>query len=187
MKKFLITLALALGIFSGTAIAADKYTYVGGSYSASDVRDRSYDRGTVEASVSVTDNWYVAGAYVNGFDRDFDAGVAKVTVGAHNTINDAGTVDLFGQVSGLAVVADRGDFSKYNYEAQVGIRHQVTPRVETRFAAIATNLRDRRFEDVKYFGSATVEYAITDSFRLNVGYVGSRDYNEGNIGARWYF
>ena len=188
MKKFFSAVVLSVGLLfaAGTVSAAD-YDYAGLTYSATDYDNRSGDRGALEVSKSLTDTFYVVGGYSTGFDRDFGAGVVSVGVGAHNTITDAGNLDLYGQVTGLVVVNDRADYSKYNYEFEVGLRHQLTDKFEVRTAAIATNLRDRRFEDVKYFGAVTAEYALTDAWRLSVGYVGSRGYNEGNVGVRWYF
>lgn len=185
MKKILFSIALAFGMI-GTAAAAD-YSYIGASYSASDIENRSSDRYTVEGSLEVGPALYVMAGYTNGMDRDFDAGVARVGVGLHTELTEGGRVDLYGQLSALAVVADRQDQRKYNYEAEVGLRNQLTENLELRGGIVASNLVDRRFEDVKYFGTVGAEFALTENWKLGLDYLGSSDYNEATLGLRVYF
>lgn len=185
MKKIVLALALSMG-FAGTAAAAD-YSYLGASYSASDIENRSSDRYTVEGSLELGPALYVQAGYTNGMDRDFDMGVARVGVGLHTSLTEGGRVDLYGQVSALAVVADREDRRKFNYEAEVGLRNQLTDNFEIRGGVIASNLVDRRFEDVKYFGTVGAEFALTENWKLGLDYLGSSDYNEATLGLRVYF
>lgn len=194
MKKFVaIVLAavVAVGAVACKPAAAADWTYVGGGYSYADVKSnvdsRSVSADAVfgEASVELTDWAFVQGRFVKGNDSDFDSSVVGLSLGLKHALDDK--TDLYGKVTASSVVENRYAYDKYAYEAEAGVRAQITERVELRGGVIATELRDARLDSVRYLGTAGVEFALTPSIRLGVDVRGKSNVLEGTAGVRLYF
>lgn len=181
MTKFLtaILVVLTLAGVPSMAQAAD-WSYVEVAYSAQDLNNRSSDLASLNGSFEVGEHVFFQGGYAKGLDADLEAGVVSAAVGLHDG-------PLYGKVIVSAVVANREDFDKYAFSAEVGARTNITENLELRGGVIADGLRQQKFDDVTWLGTVGLEYAFTDAFRVGVDVKGKSDYAEGRIGARWYF
>lgn len=192
MKKFVAVVALGLAAlgFAGSASAVD-WTYVGGGYSYANVetsysnRDVSADAFFGEASVALTDWAFVQGKFVKGADQDFDTSVAAVSVGLNKSLDER--TDLYGKVTASAALENRYAYENYAYEAEAGIRAQVTERVELRGGVVATEIRQASLSELRYLGTAGVEFALTPSLRLGFDVRAKDSVLEGLAGVRLYF
>lgn len=187
MKKvFAIAVAAALFASAGSVSAQSvNWNYVGAGYVASDVENRSFDSWYGEGSAALGNVGFIQGRYTKGMDADFPSGVAAVSLGLRTALDER--TDLYGKVTAATVVADRGDFDKYAYSAEAGVRAQVWDRVELRGGVGATELRDARFDSLRWYGTVGAEYALTPSLRLGADVRGKSRDLEGQIGLRAYF
>ena len=185
MKKFLVLIALGLAFIGAPAMAAD-YDYVGAAYTATDLQDRSGDGFTVDASKSIGSHLFVQGGYRNGFNSDLKAGTASLALGAHTLLG--AKTDGYVLARATAVVDDRFDTDKFGYEAEAGVRHLLTERLELRGGVLATELRSiSSVKDVRYFGKVGAEYAITKQFRVGADVLAKDGVTEAAVGVRVYF
>lgn len=182
---------IAVGALAVSPAKAADWTYVSGGYTYADAkasvnnRDVSADAVFGEVSVALTDWAFVQGRFDKGMDQDFDTSVVGVSFGLNRKLDER--TDLYGKVTASSVVENRYAYDKYAYEAEVGLRAQVTERVELRGGVIATELRDARLDSVRYLGTAGVEFALTPSIRLGLDVRGKDNLFEGQAGVRLYF
>jgi len=187
-KKFVFAAVLAaLALTACKPAAAADFSYVGAQYTTTDARAFSAGGYKVEGSLELTDKVFVQAAFRDGFDRDLSDGTVKLGVGLHDTITDSGKVDAYGIFSTTVVVDDRKAGDKYGFEVEGGLKTQLAPKWELTTAVVAANLREQRFEDVKYFGKVGVEYRVTKTIALGAGVLAKDGFTEGQLGARWYF
>lgn len=192
MNKFVAAVVLAVvGAFAAAPASAVDWTYASAGYSYADVkdsvtnRDVSADAVFGEVSVAVTDWMFVQGRFDKGMDQNFDTSVVGVSLGLNHSLDDK--TDLYGKVTASSVVENRAEYEKYAYDAELGIRAQVTERIELRGGVIVNELRDARFDDLRYMGTAGVEFALTPSIRVGLDVRGKDDVIEGQAGVRLYF
>ena len=185
MKKFLVLIALAFAFAAPAAMASD-WDYVGAQYTATDLQDRSGDGFKVEASKAIGSHLFVQGGYRNGFDSDLKAGQASLALGAHTLLG--AKTDGYVLARATALVDDARDADKWGYEAEAGVRHLLTEKLEVRGAVVATELRSiSSVKDVRYFGKVGAEYAITEQFRVGADVLAKNGVTEGQVGFRVYF
>lgn len=188
MKKLfsvILASALALGAVACSPAQAADWNYVGGGYAASDVRSVEADALFAEGSFELTKNVFVQGKFLKGMDADFDTSVVSGSIGLKTALDES--TDLYGKFTAATVVENVQAFDKYAYEAEAGIRAQVTDRVELRGGVVAANLRDARFDTVQWLGTAGAEFKLTDSLRLGADVRGKDNVLEGQLGLRLYF
>lgn len=194
MKKFgaiVLAAIVAVGALACKPADAADWTYVAGGYSYADAkssvtnRDVSADAVFGEVSVALTDWAFVQGRFDKGMDQDFDTSVVGVSFGLNRALDEK--ADVYGKVTATSTVENRFAYEKYAYEAEAGIRAQVTDRVELRGGVIATELRQASLSELRYLGTAGVEFALTPNIRLGADVRGKSDLLEGQVGVRLYF
>lgn len=187
--KFLAAIALAFVAVAPAAFAQDstspRYTYIAGQYTLTDVDSKHGDGYQGALSLGLTDHIYTELSYKNGFDRDSKLGIARAGLGFHLPVSS--WTDFYAIGSATTVVADRNDSKKYGYQAEAGLRSELNDRWELRGGALATNIREQKFDALKWYGTVGVEYKISPSLSLTADALVKDQYKEGLAGIRWYF
>jgi hypothetical protein len=148
-----------------------------------DARDRT-ELGSHDSATNF--ELLVQGGYRNGFDSDLKAGQASLALGAHTLLG--AKTDGYVLARATALVDDARDADKWGYEAEAGVRHLLTEKLEVRGAVVATELRSiSSVKDVRYFGKVGAEYAITEQFRVGADVLAKDGATEGQVGFRVYF
>ena len=188
MKKIftvMLASAIALGAVACQPAAAADWNYVGGGYATSDVKSANADAIFGEGSLAVGKYGFVQGSLLKGMDADFDTSVVSVSGGLHKQLDER--TDLYAKVTASTPLENRYLYESFAYEAEGGVRAQVTDRIELRGGVVAANLRDAELSSVQWLGTAGAEFALTPALRVGADVRGKEDVLEGRVALRFYF